>query len=357
MKAIRLIILAVCTVVLIPYAYAQSFTEMEPNNPCGTAQLLPSAILPIQVLGFKTQPFGDAVDFFKFSAAPGTQLRVTLDGDFSKPNPLTAFGIGLFPPSCPTSPSVQAFTIGSPAQMEYTVPADGVSIIGVTACCDTNFSGSGTIEGAYVLNIEPLGPPPPAPPTVVGVQTYGATYGELSARWWQWLLSIPAAVNPNLDTTGANCAQGQYDDVWFLAGTFGGTVERTCIIPAGKPIFFPLINTIAFKPLGKETLLNLRRQAAAFIDGVTELDCTMDGVACFGDRSRFRVRSPSFTVIAPAKGLVPPGNLSVPGNSDPIVSDGYWLLLDPPTPGPHTIKFRAITGSFSLDVTYNLTVQ
>jgi hypothetical protein len=354
MKAIRLIILAVYAVAFIPQAYAQSYTEMEPNSTCGSAQFLPSAILPIQVHGYKTQPFGDAVDFYKFSATPGTQLRVTLDGDPAKPNPLTAFGVGLFPPFCPVFPSVSAFTIFSPAQMEITVPSDGISIIGVTACCDTDFSGSGTIEGAYVLSVESVAPPPP---TVVGVQTYGATYGELSARWWQWLLSIPAAVNPNLDTTGANCALGQYDDVWFLAGTFGGTIERTCTIPAGKPIFFPLINTVAFKPGGKETLLDLRRLAAAFIDNVSALDCTMDGVACFQDRSNFRVKSPSFTVIAPAKGLVPPGKLSVPGNTDPIVSDGYWLLIDPPKPGPHTIKFNATTDNFSLDVTYNLTIQ
>jgi hypothetical protein len=239
--------------------------------------------------------------------------------------------------------------------MEYTVPPDGASIIGVTACCDTNFSGSGTIEGAYVLNIELIGPPPP---TVVGVQTYGATYGEFSARWWQWLLSIPKAANPNLDTTGENCALGQHDDVWFLAGTFGGTVVRSCIVPAGKPIFFPLINIIAFKPVGNETLLDLRRLAAAFIDSVNVLECTMDGVACFDNPSKFRVRSPTFTVIAPPKGLIPPGQLSVPGNTDPIVSDGYWLLLDPPSAGVHTISVKAATtGGFALEVTYHLTVQ
>ncbi len=207
----------------------------------------------------------------------------------------------------------------------------------------------------YDCQILKLGP---TPPTVVAVQTYGATYGELSARWWQWLLSIPAAVNPNLDTTGANCGQGQYDDVWFLAGTFGGSVERSCSIPVGKPIFFPLINTIAFKPSGGETLVDLRRQAAAFIDAVTGLNCTLDGGACFQDRSGFRVRSPSFTVIAPPKGVLPPRKLSVPGNTDPIVSDGYWLLLDPPTSGPHTIQFSATTsGGFTVDVTYNLMVQ
>jgi hypothetical protein len=193
--------------------------------------------------------------------------------------------------------------------------------------------------------VGPLVPVATAASPVVEVQTYGTTYGELSARWWQWLLSIPSAVNPNLDQSGANCALGQYDDV------------RTCTVPAGKPIFFPLINTISFKPSGSETLLDLRQLAATFIDSVNSLTCVFDGTDCVQNLLTFRVRSPSFTVIAPAKGLLPPGKLSVPGNTDPLVSDGYWLLLSPPTSGPHTIQFTAATsGGFSLNVTYNLTV-
>ena len=31
---------------------------------------------------------------------------------------------------------------------------------------------------------------------------FGNTYGEWSARWWQWLLSIPNDTNPNLAPTG-----------------------------------------------------------------------------------------------------------------------------------------------------------
>jgi hypothetical protein len=191
---------------------------------------------------------------------------------------------------------------------------------------------------------------------VVQVQSFGASYGELSARWWQWALSIPANINPELDTTGANCGQGQFDDVWFLAGNFGGTAVRSCTIPAGKPIFFPLINQVGLKPFGFETLLDLRREAAPFIDSVSELGCTIDGAAV-PNLAKFRVRSPSFTVIAPPKGLLPPGWLSLPANSDSIVSDGYWLLLSPLAPGQHEIKFHAsTTGGFQLDVTYTLTI-
>jgi hypothetical protein len=199
-----------------------------------------------------------------------------------------------------------------------------------------------------------------AEPAYVQNTSYGSTYGEWTARWWQWVLSIPAAVNPNLDSSGVQCAQGQTDDVWFLAGNFGGTVARACTIPAGKPIFLPLINTVSFKPNGNETLLTLRGLAAGFIDtvDVSQLTFTIDGQAVVRDLSKFRVRSPSFTVLAPSGGILPPGQLTLPGNSDSIVSDGYWMLLNPLPTGRHTIKWHAQTNSgFVVDVTYNLIIQ
>jgi hypothetical protein len=188
---------------------------------------------------------------------------------------------------------------------------------------------------------------------VIAVQSFGASYGEWSARWWQWLLSIPAATNPNL---GGDPTQGQVDDVWFLPGTFGDTVVYTINIPAGKPIFFPIINSIAFKPFGYETLLDLRKLAARFPDSVTDLEVTIDGKD-IPDLFNFRVRSPSFTVIAPPKGLLPPGNLKAPGNTDPIVSDGYWLLLSPLPVGSHEIHVLVKTNNgFEADTTYKLTI-
>ena len=63
---------------------------------------------------------------------------------------------------------------------------------------------------------------------------YGNTYGEWSARWWQWALAIPAATNPVLDETGADCAEGQIGQVGFLASSFfGGTFDRACAVPTG----------------------------------------------------------------------------------------------------------------------------
>src|SRR5215210_4141888 len=61
---------------------------------------------------------------------------------------------------------------------------------------------------------------------------YGLTYGEWTARWWQWAYSIPRDVHPAYDDSGKYCAEGQSGPVWFLAGTFEHPAERYCTIPA-----------------------------------------------------------------------------------------------------------------------------
>lgn len=197
--------------------------------------------------------------------------------------------------------------------------------------------------------------------------TSGAEYGEWSARWWQWALSIPWGKNPVADTTGEHCAEGQVGNVWFLAGSFGSDpVERTCTVPKGKPLFFPLINVAVSDPFPNETILDLRMQALPFIDPTTSLSVTIDkltlGTAIL---SKFRVQSPVFQVVIP-QGAVQ--CIFVPGPPDPacflfpagphptVVSDGYWLFLSPLPVGTHTIKIKAV-GFFNQDVTYTLIVK
>ena len=63
---------------------------------------------------------------------------------------------------------------------------------------------------------------------------YGLTYGDWTAKFWQWLHSIPKPDNPAADPTGKNCALKQIGPVWFLPGTFGGTNERTCTVPGTR---------------------------------------------------------------------------------------------------------------------------
>ena len=60
------------------------------------------------------------------------------------------------------------------------------------------------------------------------------------ARWNQWFIEIPTAVNPREHYTPERCATGQSGPVWFLTGK----EERTCTIPAVKAILIPEIPPI-----------------------------------------------------------------------------------------------------------------
>ena len=120
-------VLLLCGMALSDQAQAITYPEIEPNDPCTSAQDLRSAAGPLQVTGYKTQPFGNAVDFFRFHGTPGTQGRITLDGDFSKPNPLTAYGVGFFTSDCPSLPQGSNFTFGAAAFLDFTVPGNGES--------------------------------------------------------------------------------------------------------------------------------------------------------------------------------------------------------------------------------------
>jgi hypothetical protein len=53
----------------------------------------------------------------------------------------------------------------------------------------------------------------------------------------------PQPLNPATEPTSKNCAINQTGPVWFLPGTTGGAAERTCTIPAGKAILFPVISS------------------------------------------------------------------------------------------------------------------
>ena len=41
----------------------------------------------------------------------------------------------------------------------------------------------------------------------------------------------------------------------------------------------------------------------------------------------------------------------------PLAASGYWILMKPLAVGPHVVHFQGKVPGFSLNVTYNLTVQ
>ena len=72
-------------------------------------------------------------------------------------------------------------------------------------------------------------------------RAHGRSYAEWGAQWWRWAYSFPVDQFPPLQSGELDCALGQSGSVWFLAGTVGqGPVTRSCTIPTGKALFFPI---------------------------------------------------------------------------------------------------------------------
>jgi hypothetical protein len=191
---------------------------------------------------------------------------------------------------------------------------------------------------------------------------------QLSVEWWQWALSIPTSVNPQIDdSAGQNAFVGQHGSVWFLAGVFsGGKVKRTCAVPERTQLFFPVINGIAINipnvcGQGNENLSanQVHAMAAEQIAGAT-YSVTLDGTTITniqpaGQATAFAVALPVDNIFnAPCGG---PGTVPA-GIYSPAAGDGFYVLLDALTVGKHTLRFRAAMppGKPNQDVTYNLTV-
>jgi hypothetical protein len=186
-------------------------------------------------------------------------------------------------------------------------------------------------------------------------QSYGMTYSEWSARWWQWAISLPTSNSPLFDT--ADCSTGQIGPVWFLGGSFvSATDVRNCNVPFGKALFFPLVNNecsdLEAPPWYGATPQERRACAALVIDTVSDLAAEIDGVPV-QDLEKYRVVSPNFYFTAPPDNL-----LGVPADTGQSVGDGYYLMVAPLSAGPHTIHFTATVNMFDfvLDITYYLNV-
>ena len=189
---------------------------------------------------------------------------------------------------------------------------------------------------------------------------YNLTYSEWTAKWVEWEYSIPEAVNPAVDDTGRNCANNQTGPVWFLAGTFGGAVTRQCTIPSDKAILVPIILAVcdsATEP-ALDTEEELRACAKADQDLVIGKEIIVDGVSV-GSLDSYRFQSPLLNLTYPENNIA-----GIPPQTAKAVSDGFWILLEPLSPGNHEIHFKAALGdptavgiaNFALDVRYLLTV-
>jgi len=177
-------------------------------------------------------------------------------------------------------------------------------------------------------------------------QPYGESYSEWVVNWWQWVLSIPADRNPLTDTTGEFAGENQHGPVWFVAGTFGNSAERSFQVPAGKALFVPVFNWIfgagAFdcdpsNPGVPCVVCDLEKLAAANTEIADIVEATIDGVPVQNIRRYQASSGGPFAVIYPENSVT-----GLPaGRYYPNLANGYWLMLKPLPPGNHEIVVHA----------------
>ncbi len=201
--------------------------------------------------------------------------------------------------------------------------------------------------------------PGPLPPNS---HAYGKGYAELGADWLEWLMAIPAPTNPLFDPDGAYAAVGQSGKVWFLVGTTGGSTTRAATVPAGKALFFPIVNYFwvntpeygdpDWSPAQEAAV---RAFLAANIDTAQNLLLEIDGHSV-PNVERLRVASEVGLCTLPDDNIFGIPFAPVPHE---CVADGYWALLPPLSNGNHTIRFAGgiAAAGFALDVTYHITVR
>ncbi len=203
-------------------------------------------------------------------------------------------------------------------------------------------------------------------PDPVGIpgdaSAFGRTYGEWSAAWWQWGYELPDENHPVVTEGPVDCSYGQSGRVWFLAGTTGGDVERSCRIPVGKPLFYPILNVsyINSEPneCGRPEGCTVEEKRDVLTWLFDTFPCnfysTVDGVPTV----QIRTQSPPFPVVTNNNVFVGPGI-----TDDEVVSEGAWVLLPPLSRGKHTIEFggslcdpESGEAFWSVGATYDLTV-
>ncbi len=200
----------------------------------------------------------------------------------------------------------------------------------------------------------------------------GMTTGDWTAEWWKRIFSIPLAQNPLFDTNGSRAAYGQSGPVFFAPSgplnISGPLLALNYSVPEDRFLLVPVANVLwdNINVIPALTVEQLRDQCAAILQGVTELHARIDGDSVSFARDpasgffNHRAISPVFNVTFTNADNIDTflAGQPITGLVDPIVGDGYWLMIEPLPPGEHVLETGLTVGfpTFSLSLTHNITV-
>jgi len=184
----------------------------------------------------------------------------------------------------------------------------------------------------------------------------GLTYGEWGAKWWQAAFARPIEGGDHPLFSGG--VVERENGVVFLAAVVGAPTTVELTIPAGTPLFVPVINAecsvIEPDPFHGEDEASLRACANGHIDSTSDLSAMIDG-KLVRNLDDYRVDSPLFEF-----GPLPENNfLGAPSGATSLSVDaGVYLLLAPLSIGQHTIRVGGTFDEFgvSIDTTFIITV-
>ena len=193
----------------------------------------------------------------------------------------------------------------------------------------------------------------PSPPAITVIDPDEIVFDHSQVEWaesyLQWIAAFARGSSPSSDTTGAQCGAKQGGEVWFLASSDGTqAVVRDCAIPAGRTLFVPLVSTMERSNSGEPNCGAMARQAAGALAHVSRLAMSIDGHPVGGLESHRQPTGECFALDA---------RQASRSATKAAVADGYYVMLQPLPPGPHTIVVQARIDSTTLSTTYRLDVR
>jgi hypothetical protein len=154
LKGITLLLFSLATIISSPEpAFAQAI-DQEFNNSCATAQNVGAITSGLVIKGsLDSTPDSGDVDFFRITGPAGTDITVELEGQATGKGTLFDPLLGIFNSNC----NLVAFNNNNGtnlnSSLRLNIPFDGVLILAVTGCCDSQFLGGSV--GSYELSVAP----------------------------------------------------------------------------------------------------------------------------------------------------------------------------------------------------------
>ena len=180
---------------------------------------------------------------------------------------------------------------------------------------------------------------------------YGKSMETWAEKWWAWVMSVPAANNPNITATGA-CEAGQSGPVFFLPASALGAkgVIRNCTVQHGQAIGVTLSSVLndfpcpdpTFHPAPGQSLFDFLVAGAVEANGdIVTIETTLDGVP-LQDLLSYHFVSDDLFFFQGDLSLQTTFDSCITGSLQPSAVDSYFAIFKPLSPGHHEITRRIV---------------